>query len=86
MRLARLVAIAAVVIAGCGSSANSARPLIDDIPLAISALESSIGSDLEYFEVSADLAGVTLILAETAESDSGEASGMYATTYRFEDG
>lgn len=86
MRLTRLVAIAAVVIAGCGSSANSARPLIDDIPLAISALESSIGSDLEYFEVSADLAGVTLILAETAESDSGEASGMYATTYRFEEG
>ena len=56
MRLGRLVAIAAVVIAGCGSSANSARPLIDDIPVAISALESSIGSDLNS-EVSADLTG-----------------------------
>ena len=51
MRVAWLVAIAAVGIAGCGSSADSARPLVDDIPVAISALESSIGSGLEYFEV-----------------------------------
>jgi hypothetical protein len=86
MRLARLVAVATVGIAGCGSSADSARPLIDDIPEAISALESRIGSDLEYFEVSADLTGVSLILAETAESDSGDARGMFATSYRFEGG
>ncbi|HBU75001.1 MAG TPA: hypothetical protein DEB38_01895 [Acidimicrobiaceae bacterium] len=85
MRIARLAALMAVGIGGCVSSAENARPLITDIPEAISTLESTIGSGLQYFEVSADLKGVTLVVAETVKSDSGDALDMFAKTYRYEE-
>jgi len=86
MRLAVLAAAVAMGVSACGSTADVARPVVGDIPAAVADLEEEVGSDLEYFEISADLGGVTLILAETAVESSGETLGMFATTYRWEQG
>ena len=86
MRLAVLAAVVAVGVSACGSTADVARPVVGEIPAAVADLEAEVGSDLEYFEISADLGGVTLILAETAVESSGETLGMFATTYRWEKG
>jgi len=86
MRLAVLAAAVAMGVSACGSTADVARPVVGDIPAAVADLEEEVGSDLEYFEISADLGGVTLILAETAVESSGETLGMFATTYRWEKG
>ncbi len=86
MRLALISVISAIGLLGCGSSPEVARPVVGDIPAAIEALETRLGTGLEYFEVSADLRGVTMVLAETEQDNSGEVLGMFATTFRWADG
>lgn len=86
MRLAIVAAAIVFGVSACVSTPDVARPLVSEIPAAVEALEAKLGSDLEYFEVSADLVGVSLILAETAVESSGEIMGMFATTYRWEAG
>jgi hypothetical protein len=86
IRFVVVVAAVAMGISACGSTSDVVRPVVGQIPAAVDAIEAELGSDLEYFEISADLGGVTLILAESASGDSGEVVGMFATTYRWESG
>ena len=86
IRFVVVVAAVAMGISACGSTSDVVRPVVGQIPAAVDAIEAELGSDLEYFEISADLGGVTLILAESASDDSGEVVGMFATTYRWESG
>ena len=86
MRLAVLAAAIALGGSACGSTPDAARPLVSEIPVAVEALEKKFGSDLDYFEISADLVGVTLILAEAEVDNAGEVLGMFATTYRWQSG
>ncbi len=83
--------LALLLVASCGSSANDSgdiegRPLLSEISRGVEALESRVGSGLEYFEISADLTGVTLILAEHEITSTGEEVATYATPYRWSDG
>ena len=86
MRLAVLAAVALVALPACGSANEMARPVVGEIETAVESLEAKLGNDLEFFEISADLVGVTLILAEHAVDSSGVVLGMFATTYRWEGG
>jgi hypothetical protein len=86
MRSTLVAVLSLVGLLGCGSSPEVARPVVGEIPVAIGALETRLGAGLEYFEVSADLRGVTMVLAETEQDSSGEPLGMYATTFRWEGG
>lgn len=81
-----LVVAAIVATAGCGSGSNGPMPLVDQIPEAIAAMNATIGdaADLEYFEISADLTGVTLVLAEHSQDSMGADTGSFATSYRWE--
>ena len=84
----RLV-VTAMLLVSCGGEASGPRPQAGQIPVAIDAMNALFGGapDLDYFEISADLTGVTLVLAETSmDSDSGQLKGAFATQYRWEDG
>ena len=87
MRLLAIAALAGAV--ACGGTFDGPTPLVDEIPVAIDAVSDLIGPDvdLEFFEVSADRSGVTVVLAETAvDADSGTTQGQFATSYRWESG
>lgn len=84
-----VVALSLLVIGiGCDSETSGPRPLVGEIPAAISAMNEAFGgaADLEYFEISADLTGVSLVLAEHAVSnDSAEVEATFATSFRWQD-
>ncbi|MGA1035404.1 MAG: hypothetical protein ACO3VI_08820 [Ilumatobacteraceae bacterium] len=80
--------LALAVLVGCsGSSSEGPRPLVSEMSAAVDAVEAQFGgAELEYFEVSADLEGVTVVLAEREVDSTGTTSGMFATPYRWEGG
>ena len=73
---------------GCGGATSGPRPLVEEIPVAIAAMNELFGGavDLEYFEISADLTGVSLVLAEhEMSSDAGVVDATFATSFRWQD-
>lgn len=84
-----VVALTLLVLgSGCGGATSGPRPLVEEIPAAISAMNEVYGgvADLEYFEISADLTGVSLVLAEhEMSSDSADIEATFATSFRWQD-
>lgn len=81
-------ALALTLLVGCsGASSSGPYPPVAEMSAAVEAVEEQFGgAELEYFEVSADLDGVTVVLAERAVDSNGATSGMFATPYRWEQG
>jgi len=52
-----------LAVAACGGGDSSSGPLVDQIDEAISAVEQHYGSPQEYFELSANLEEVNVIVA-----------------------
>ena len=84
-----VVALVLLVVGiGCGGATSGPRPLVGEIPAAIAAMNEAFGGtpDLEYFEISADLTGVSLVLAEhEMGGDTGDVEATYATSFRWQD-
>jgi hypothetical protein len=61
----RLAAAAAglLAVAACGGADTSSKPIVDQIDDAISAFEQHYGAPQQYFEISANLEGVNVIVA-----------------------
>lgn len=60
----RLICGLIVLAAGCGGdAARGAEPVIDVIPAAVAAIEAHYGEPQEYFEISAGLESVGVIVA-----------------------
>jgi hypothetical protein len=80
--------LALALLVGCsGSTSSGPYPLVSEIPAAVDAVEEQFGgAELEYFEVAADLDGVTVVLAEREVDSNGATDGMFATPYRWEQG
>jgi hypothetical protein len=77
MRLG-VVLFAVLSLAACGGDDSAARPLVEEIPAAVEALEAELGSPQAYFEINADPAKVTLWVASDEASE--------ATPWVFADG
>lgn len=58
-----VLAACAVVVTSCGGGGGSAAPIVDRIDDAIAAVEAHYGEPQQYFEISATIAAVTVIVA-----------------------
>jgi len=78
--------VALLVAASCGG-ADEELPRLDLIGEAVAAVVADTGRDPALFEVLADREGVTVTVAETEiDMDSGDVTGLFARSYRFEGG
>lgn len=75
---ALLVAATGLFVGACSSGDGTVQPMISDIDDAIDAIEVELGGAQDYFEVSAGLEAVTVVVATDDAST--------ATTFSFADG
>ena len=76
-----MVVLASVLAACSGSGDSAPEPVVELIPDAVAAVEDFYGAPQEYFEISADLDGVGVIVAiddaTAAEQGRYEAGGEF---------